>query len=248
MRVYIECVTILRCALLCLCLLPAACGGGAGSVPPVSRLLDLPAESAQAPYRVQIGDELSIRLYYTPELNEDVTVRPDGRITTTLAQSVAAAGRTPEDVAGTLRGLYNTELRDPVMTVGVKTYAPERIYVGGEVPAPGELTTSGPRLSLLQAVARAGGLRISGDADHVLIVRRGADGAPAVYAARYGDAVSGRDASADVTLQPFDVVIVPKTGVARIYGFWNQYVQQFVPVSWGFSYNVNPLVNNAKVP
>ena len=100
----------------------------------------------------------------------------------------------------------------------------------------------------MQAVARAGGLRLTGDADNVLIVRRGAGGVPAVYAARYGDAVSGRDAAADVTLQPFDVVIVPKTGVARVYGYWNQYVQEFVPVSWGFSYNVNPLVNTAKVP
>ncbi len=226
--------------------MPAACGGEVASGG--ARPLELPRDSKPAPYRVQVGDELSIRLFYTPELNEDVTVRPDGRITTTLAQSVTAAGRTPDDVAGALRALYNTELRDPVLTVGVKSYAPMRIYVGGEVPAPGELTTSGPPLSLLQAVARAGGLRLTGDADNVLIVRRGAGGVPAVYAARYGDAVSGRDAAADVTLQPFDVVIVPKTGVARVYGYWNQYVQEFVPVSWGFSYNVNPLVNTAKVP
>ena len=129
MRVYIECVTIWRSCLVVLCLMPAACGGEVASGG--ARPLELPRDSKPAPYRVQVGDELSIRLFYTPELNEDVTVRPDGRITTTLAQSVTAAGRTPDDVAGALRALYNTELRDPVLTVGVKSYAPMRIYVGG---------------------------------------------------------------------------------------------------------------------
>jgi polysaccharide export outer membrane protein len=244
-RGYIACVTMWRVLSVGLCVVAGACAGGGAatlSPPPV------PRDTGPLPYRVQIGDELAIRLFFTPELNEDVTVRPDGRITTSLAEAVPAAGRTPEDVAAALRSLYNKELRDPLMTVGVKTYAPMRVYVGGEVPAPGELTTGGPRLTLLQAVARAGGLRITGDADNVLIVRRGDNGVPVVYAAHYAEAVSGRDPGADVTLMPYDVVIVPKTGVARVFGYWNQYVQQFVPVSWGFSYNVNPLLNNPKTP
>jgi polysaccharide export outer membrane protein len=240
-------VTIrLRDVLLLTCLLASACGpvgAGSASLPP-----PVPRSAQTVPYRVQIGDQLAIRLFLVPELNEDVTVRPDGRITTTLAQSIQAAGRTPEQIADSLRATYDIELRDPRITVGVKSYAPMRIYVAGEVPIPGEQTTSGPPLTLLQAISRAGGLRLTGDPDAVLIVRRGPDDRPAVYAARYDDAVTGRDPGADVTLQPFDVVVVPKTGVARMYGFWNQYVQQFVPVNWGFSYNVNPLVNSQRNP
>jgi polysaccharide export outer membrane protein len=240
-----------RVLVLTPCLLAAACGNMLGFGPAVHTAARPPLvpRAVTAPaYRLQIGDQLAIRLLFTPELNEDVTIRPDGRITTTLVQEVAAAGRTPEQLAGALQALYNVELREPRLTVGVKAYAPVRIYVAGEVPAPGEITTSGPPLTLLQAVSRAGGLRLSGDADNVLIVRRGEDGRPAVYEAGFADAVSGRDPAADVTLWPYDVVIVPKTGVARLYGYWNQYVQQFVPVSWGFSYNVNPFVNNPKTP
>jgi polysaccharide export outer membrane protein len=229
--------------LLCLAASDCAAGGGSPVAPP-----PVPRGTGPAIYRVQVGDELAIRLYFTPELNEDVTVRPDGRITTTLAEAVPAAGRTPEEVAAALRTLYNVELIEPRITVGIKSYAPIRVYVGGEVPSPGELTTSGPPPTVLQAVARAGGVRLTGDVDHVLIVRRGETGAPAVYAAHYADAVSGRDPGADVTLMPYDVVIVPKTGVARVFGYWNQYVQQFVPVSWGFSYSVNPVINNTKTP
>jgi polysaccharide biosynthesis/export protein len=238
-----ACVTIrLRHGAVLLGLAAGGCGvSGGGSGP---ALPEVPREAASGPYHVQVGDQLAIRLYLTPELNEDVVVRPDGNITTSLAQEIPAAGRTPEDVAASLRTAYDSELKDPAITVGVKAYAPVRVYVAGEVPAPGELTTQGPPPSLLQAVSRAGGVRVTGDRDGVLIVRRGTDGRPAVYAARYADAVSGRDPGADVVLHPYDVVVVPRTGVADAYVWVNQHIQQFVPVSWGFSYNVNPLVKN----
>jgi len=57
---------------------------------------------------------------------------------------------------------------------------------------------------------------------------------------RYNDIISGRNPGADVRLAPYDVVYVPRTGVAEVYKFFNQYVQEFVPVSWGFSYSLGP--------
>ena len=79
--------------------LAAACTAGPASAPPLAPMV--PQEAAA--YRVQVGDQLAIRLFLTPELNEDVTVRPDGRITTQLVEAVPAAGRTPEAIAATLR-------------------------------------------------------------------------------------------------------------------------------------------------
>jgi polysaccharide export outer membrane protein len=222
----------------------------AASLAGCSAIANAPSQPPPAPppgpYRVQIGDELALRLYLTPELNEDVTVRPDGRITTQLAEAIPAAGRTPEQVANALRTAYAAELKDPRLTVEVKQAAPQRVYVAGEVVAAGEFTTAGPPLTLLQAVARAGGLRTTGDPDHVLILRRGAGNAPTVFSTRFADAFAGRDASADVALQAYDVVVVPRSDVAEVYLWVNQHVQQFLPVSWGFSYNVSPLVGSGK--
>ena len=203
------------------------------------------AADAPQTYRVQVGDVLGVRLYMAPELDEDVAVRPDGRITTTLARSVQAAGRTPDEIEGDLRAQYATELKNPQLALEVKSASPARVYVAGEVVAPGEFSALGPNLTLLQAVAKAGGLRTAGDDRHVFILRRGAGDSPVVLATRYRAAMSGQDPSADVRLAPFDVVYVPKTGIGQIYIWFNQHVQQFVPVSWGFSYNVNPLVNSA---
>ncbi len=222
------------------CLL-AACTPRDGATPPAAA----PTVAAQ-PYRVQVGDALAVRLFLTPELNEDVTVRPDGRISTQLAEAVPAAGHTPEEIGAALRQVYSGELKDPRVVVEVKAYAPERVYVAGEVNAPGELASAGPPPSLLAAVARAGGLKLTGDPARVLIVRRGANGKPIVLSTRYGDALSGRDPSADVALAPFDIVVVPKTGIAEVYAWVNQHIQQFVPVSWGFSYNPSPLVTNSR--
>jgi polysaccharide export outer membrane protein len=99
---------------------------------------------ATPPYRVQVGDVLGIRLFLTPDLDEDVTVRPDGRISTSLVEALPAAGRTPEEIGADLRSDYAHELRDPRLTVEVKTPSPVRIYVSGEVVYPGEFTTAGP--------------------------------------------------------------------------------------------------------
>ncbi len=219
--------------------LAAACAGPA-NLPPAA------PPAAPVPYRIQVGDILTLRLFLTPDLNEDVTVRPDGRISTTLAPSVQAAGLTPEQVAAALRVPYAKELRDPRLTVEVKTPSPVRIYVAGEVPSPGEFLTTGPNLSLVQAVARAGGLRPTGDPDRVVIIRHGEAETPVVLHADYTAAINGANPAADVVLQPFDIVYVPKTGIARVYVWVNQHIQQFVPVSWGFSYNVNPVVSGIR--
>ena len=42
------------------------------------------------------------------------------------------------------------------------------------------------------------------------------------------------------SLAPYDVVYVPKMGIAEVYKFYNQYVLQFVNPTFGFSYIVNP--------
>ena len=191
------------------------------------------------PYRIQVGDVLAVRLMLNPELNEEVTVRPDGRVSTTVARDELAYGRTVPELAGALTHDYSTDLRNPRLTVVVKSFAPTRIYVGGEVATPGEFITVGPNLTLSQAIARAGGLKIStSDENKVFIIRRGPNDVPQLFSVRFQDLMWGKDPTADVRLAPYDVVYVPRSGIAEVYKFVDQYLLQFVPVSWGFSYIV----------
>ncbi len=194
--------------------------------------------SALPPYRIQVGDVLQIRLLLNPELNEDVTVRPDGRISTTVAPDEVAAGRTVPQLSAALRRDYSSQLQNPHLTVVLRSFAPTRIFVGGEVANPGEFISVGPAPTLAEAISRAGGLRLSGDDNAVFIIRRGPGNRPEFLSTRFDAVEHARDANADVTLAPYDVVYVPRTGIAEVYRYFNQYVQQFVPISWGFSYIV----------
>ena len=192
------------------------------------------------PYRIQVGDVLDVRLLLNPELNEEVTVRPDGHISTTVAGDEVAAGRTITELDSALRSDYSHDLQNPRISVVVKSFAPTRIYVAGEVNNPGEFITVGPTLSLSQAIARAGGVKLSSDEADVFIIRREADDRPEFMSVRYRAVEHAADPTADVRLAPYDVVYVPKSGIAEVYKWYNQYVQQFANPSFGFSYLINP--------
>lgn len=192
------------------------------------------------PYRIQVGDVLEVRLLLNPELNEEVSVRPDGHISTTIVPDEIAVGRTPADLANSLRAAYGKELTKPRLSVVVRSFAPTRVYVAGEVNTPGEFVTVGPTLTLSQAISRAGGTKLSSDDTSVFVIRRGADDKPEFLSTKWKDVRQGRDPMGDIRLAPYDVVYVPKLGIAEVYQFYNQYIGQFANPSFGFSYLVNP--------
>jgi polysaccharide biosynthesis/export protein len=232
-------VAILLIALL------GGCAQTAANLPPAPPV-PIPVSTGPAdlaPYRLQVGDLLYIRLYLNPEMNEDVVVRPDGMISTAIAEDVMAYNHTPAEIATELRERYKSVLSDPQIGVVVHSFAPNRVYVGGEVNSPGEFITVGPNLTVSQAIARAGGVKLGADRAKVFLLRRGAHDKPEALSVDYMGIVSGKNPTADVRLAQYDVVYVPRTGVYEAYAFWNQHVQQFIPFNWGFNYNVNPSNN-----
>jgi len=240
--------TLFACSILAGSTLLAGCAQTTSGIPPIPEV-PTPVSggpNSLPPYRVQVGDLLDVKLFLNPELNEEVAVRPDGMISTTLAQDVPAYNRTPAQIADALRTTYRSTLTNPQISVIVHTFAPNRVYVAGEVAQPGEFVTQGPNLTVSQAIARAGGVRLSGAQGGVFVIRRGENDRAEVFRVNYLDVISGKDPNADVRLAQYDVVYVPRTGIYEVFTFWNQFVQQFVPFSWGFSYNINPVAQTGK--
>ncbi len=239
-RTFFACAAFAGAAILL-----AGCAQTESSLPPVPQV-STPMAGGPAtlpPYRVQVGDLLDVKLFLNPELNEEVVVRPDGLISTTLAEDIPAYNRTPAEISVALRDHYRNTLTDPQISVIVHTFAPNRIYVAGEVNNPGEFVTVGPNLTLSQAIARAGGVKLSAAQARIFVLRRGEGDKPEALQANYLDVISGKDPLSDVRLAQYDVVYVPRTGIYEAYTFWNQFVQQFIPMSWGFSYNINPVTS-----
>ena len=96
---------------------------------------DVPAEN-QGAYRLVPGDVIEIRLFYNPELNEQVQIRPDGRVSLQLIGEVGVAGQTISEATAYLSKAYLKEVRVPGLTLQVRAFGAQKIYVTGEVNRP----------------------------------------------------------------------------------------------------------------
>jgi protein involved in polysaccharide export with SLBB domain len=194
-----------------------------------------------SPYLIQPGDELDIKFFYNPELNETVAVRPDGKISLQLIDEIQAASLQPSELDRTLTNLYSRELKKPVITVIVRSFTGQRVYVGGEVNTPG-LITLPPGISPLQAVFQSGGFKETAQPAETLIIRKGPDNRPVPLRIDLAAVMNANSQGADFKLQPDDIVYVPKSAIAKLNKFVSQYIEQlflFRGVSLGFSYNLN---------
>src|SRR6266849_10610501 len=83
-----------------LALVLAACGHRApASSPGTLAALQPPPPPEPGPnYRIQFGDELHVRFLYQPDMNEQVPVRPDGRISLVSTGQIDAVGLTPVEL------------------------------------------------------------------------------------------------------------------------------------------------------
>jgi protein involved in polysaccharide export with SLBB domain len=200
------------------------------------------AVSAQKPqpYRIQPGDSLEIKFFYNPELNEIVTVRPDGKISLQLIDDIKAINLQPAELDRTLTKMYSKELRKPVLTVIVRTFASQRVFVGGEVVRPG-LISLAPGMDPVQAVFQAGGILETAQLQETILIRKGDNNEPIPIRLDLTAAMTGNGPEAHFQLQPNDIVYIPKSPIAKANLWVSQYIQQlllFNGWSFGFGYNV----------
>jgi protein involved in polysaccharide export with SLBB domain len=217
-------------------LLLGACGPAAVKPASLEQANAISTGAAGAEYRLQPGDELDIRFYYNPELNTSVLIRPDGRISLPLANEVQAAGLTPAGLSDRLRTAYERELRRPELTVIVRSFNSQKVFVGGEVASPGVIQALGP-LTVLQSVTQAGGFKETARLNEVLVIRRDpAQPNPIVIPVDIASVVDGTQTNQDIALMPFDVVFVPKSPIANVNKFVDQYIRQNIPFGFGLTY------------
>jgi protein involved in polysaccharide export with SLBB domain len=184
----------------------------------------LPAEA----YRIQAGDQLDIKFFYNKDLNEQVTVRPDGRISLQLVKTVVAAGLTPEQLTDQLTKAYGAHLKDPEVAVIVRSFTSQRVYVDGEVGKPGLIPLAGPT-TVRQAISEAGGFLYTGNTTDVLLIRRGPGDQALAMMVNMQKVLDGTDLSQDIYLKPFDIVYVPKTAITNANLWIEQYLTRMVP-------------------
>jgi len=152
---------------------------------------------------------------------------------------LTVVGLSLSELANRVETALSERVRRPQVTVNVQgPVASQRVFVGGEVARPGGQPLLGP-LTVVQAVMAAEGLKDTAQPKNVLVLRRAADGAQRALEVNLAAVMEGRQDAHDLALSPYDVVIVPRSGIADV-GLWvDQYVRRVLPISLGFSYTIN---------
>jgi polysaccharide export outer membrane protein len=158
-------------------------------------------------YRLVAGDKLRIEVYKDAQLSQSLQVRPDGKITLPLVGDVPAAGRTSVELRDAIGTALKDYITNPVVTVIVVEATPQVVYVTGEVNKPGALTLVNGHMSVLQALAMAGGLTDFANKKDIRILRRSASGMQTLRF-NYKDALDDENRREPLRLEPGDTVIV----------------------------------------
>jgi protein involved in polysaccharide export with SLBB domain len=180
-------------------------------------------------YIVQAGDTLNVRFYYHPDHDQrDLVVRLDGKLLLPLIGDVQAAGLTPEQLAEDIAQRYSFTLREPKVAVDVKTANSGQVYVGGEVQNPGVIKLK-PRMNALQAIVEAGGPKDTGSVERVVLVRTLGDNQFGYRELNLMRILRHKDSADDAELAQDDLLFVPRTGIASINLWVQQYIRNMMP-------------------
>ena len=124
--------------------------------------------------------------------------------------------------------------------VSVQSYAPRMVFVGGEVRTPGFVPYH-TSLTALQSIIGAGGSLHTATLDRVIVLRKTGVPVPVAIAVDLATDTEGTSWN-DFPLRPYDIVIVPMSGVAKLDLLVDQYLYQLVPaaknINFTFFYNL----------
>jgi polysaccharide export outer membrane protein len=224
----------------------ATCGPVLQAPTPQATVAGEQAAFLAQPYRIRAGDMLEVKHRLATELNDMAVVRPDGRISLPLIPSMAAAGLTTDELETALKQAYARDLRDVELSVLVRSFATQRVFVGGEVEKPGMIDLIDGQ-TVMQALYAAGGMKPTARSDEVVVVRRGGGDQRLAFAVNLDQVVHGTELGQDMRLQPLDTVIVPRSDIAQVDLWVEQYIRNLLPATPSagvlYSINSNPTTN-----
>lgn len=124
----------------------------------------------EAEYRLGPEDVIEVFVWKEPELTTTVVVRPDGRISLPLANELEASGKTASELQQEISAKLSKYVVQPVVNVMVKQVNSLKISVLGEVRRP-DVYRIKNRVTVLDAIAMAGGFTDLARPNRVIIVR-----------------------------------------------------------------------------
>ena len=178
----------------------------------------VPAITPQAPaapvadnYIIGPGDTIQVFVWRNPDLSVTVPVRPDGKISTPLAEDVVAIGKTPSQLAREMEKVLSEFVRTPqvniIVSQAVSSYS--KVTVVGQVKNPQSLPYR-EGLKVMDVVLASGGLTDFAAPNRAKVVRK-AGKAELNLPVHLGDLMNKGAMKYNIDLKPGDVLIVPQS-------------------------------------
>jgi polysaccharide export outer membrane protein len=131
--------------------------------------------AAGSEYRLGAEDVIFCFVYKEPELTTTVVVRPDGMITVPMAGLIQATGKTTTELEAEITSKLLKFVADPVVNVSVTEVNSPKISVFGQVNKP-DVFPIRQKMTLLNAIALAGGFTEFAKRDRVFVIRETSSG------------------------------------------------------------------------
>ena len=175
-------------------------------------------------YLLGPGDVIEVSVWKDETLSDELMVRPDGKISLSLIGEIRVKGLTIDSVRQEIAEKMDEYVPGAPVTVILRQINYPKVYVVGKVNRPGVFTMTGEPISVLQALALAGGMTKSADTDSIIVIRnvsresklmrRGASNAISVVGREvfefdYKQVSQGENLEQNIRLEPGDTVLVP---------------------------------------
>jgi polysaccharide export outer membrane protein len=182
-------------------------------------------------YILQRQDVVSLTFPLSPEINQTVTIQPDGYISLQGAGSMYAQGLTAPELALAVKNAYTGVLRDPIVNVDVQDYQKPMFTVSGQVAKPGQYELRAD-ITVAEALAVAGGMTTATAKTQVFLFHRSSQDWFEVKQVNLNDILKGKNVNEDPTLKPGDMIYVPENFISHF--------RRYVPYSFNLGTILDP--------
>jgi protein involved in polysaccharide export with SLBB domain len=157
------------------------------------------------------------------ELSQEVTVRPDGKISFPIVGDRVARGKTIPQLREELKEGLKKNMRYPDVSVVIKKMGGAKVIVLGEVTIPGVYSVTGAK-TILEAIGLAGGFTRDSVPSSTILIRAPFTDRPQAQRINLSSALKGK-LSENITLLSEDVIFIPKKFIANLNYFLSQIIE-----------------------
>jgi polysaccharide export outer membrane protein len=165
-------------------------------------------------YLLQPQDVLLLSFPLSPELNQTVTVQPDGYLNLQNVGSIYAKGLTTPELVAALKQAYAGVLHDPIINVDIQDFRKPFFTVSGQVAKPGQYELRSD-ITVAEALAVAGGMTMTTAKTQIFLFHRTPDNMFEVKKVNMKEILSGKNVNEDPAIQAGDMIYVPEKFIAN---------------------------------